>query len=45
MLESRNLSAHTYEEELAEELYTLLPAYAQAMQDAVEAVVRACQEE
>lgn len=45
MLESRNLSAHTYEEELAEELYTLLPAYAQAMQDAVEAVVRACQDE
>jgi nucleotidyltransferase substrate binding protein (TIGR01987 family) len=28
MLESRNLAAHTYEEELAEELYALLPAHA-----------------
>jgi nucleotidyltransferase substrate binding protein (TIGR01987 family) len=45
MLESRNLSAHTYEEELAEELFSLLPAYARAMQEAVEAVVKACQAE
>ncbi len=45
MLESRNLSAHTYEEALAEELFSLLPAYAGAMQEAVEAVVTACQAE
>lgn len=45
MLESRNLSAHTYEEELAEELFSLLPAYAKAMQAAVEAVIEACQAE
>lgn len=45
MLESRNLSSHTYEEELAEEIFSLLPAYARAMQEAVEAVIKACQAE
>jgi nucleotidyltransferase substrate binding protein (TIGR01987 family) len=45
MLESRNLSTHTYEEELAEELFSLLPGYARAMQKAVETVVKACQAE
>ncbi len=40
MLESRNLATHTYEEELAEELYAQLPAYAKAMQEAVEAVIK-----
>ena len=33
MLKSRNLSAHTYLEETAEEIYALLPGYAGAMQE------------
>jgi hypothetical protein len=34
-LQSRNLIAHTYIEELAEAIYASLPAFAEAMQIAV----------
>ena len=35
MLQVRNLTAHTYEEKLAEEIYTKLPSYSKAMQEAI----------
>lgn len=35
MLQSRNLTAHTYEEAVAETIYAALPAYADAMQTTV----------
>jgi nucleotidyltransferase substrate binding protein (TIGR01987 family) len=35
MLESRNMASHTYEEEIAEEIYQQLPQYAKAMENTI----------